>query len=107
MEQINELLDHSHINCRTAVFLTDLGEWTYFDSQHVSRVALTVFFYALQRIRELEDRIDLQKRQIKEIEEKVPRENICHLRLRKVKLEVKTIGGSLHYCNLRCSVLSD
>lgn len=28
-------------------------------------------FFALQRIRELEDRIDLQKRQIKEIEEKV------------------------------------
>lgn len=29
-----------------------------------------VFFFDLQRIRELEDRIDLQKRQIKEIEEK-------------------------------------
>lgn len=32
---------------------------------------LTTSVFALQRIRELEDRIDLQKRQIKEIEEKV------------------------------------
>lgn len=32
---------------------------------------LTATVFALQRIRELEDRIDLQKRQIKEIEEKV------------------------------------
>lgn len=37
---------------------------TYFDQ-------LTMSVFALQRIRELEDRIDLQKRQIKEIEEKV------------------------------------
>lgn len=44
-----------------------------------------VFFFDLQRIRELEDRIDLQKRQIKEIEEKVPRGNICLLRLRNVE----------------------
>lgn len=32
---------------------------------------LTTCVFLLQRIRELEDRIDLQKRQIKEIEEKV------------------------------------
>lgn len=32
---------------------------------------LTTSVFLLQRIRELEDRIDLQKRQIKEIEEKV------------------------------------
>lgn len=44
-----------------------------------------VFFFDLQRIRELEDRIDLQKRQIKEIEEKVPRGNVCPLRLRNVE----------------------
>lgn len=34
-------------------------------------VFVIMSFFALQRIRELEDRIDLQKRQIKEIEEKV------------------------------------
>lgn len=33
-------------------------------------------FFSLQRIRELEDRIDLQKRQIKEIEEKVHIQNL-------------------------------
>lgn len=61
--------------------------------KRVARVELTVSFFALQRIRELEDRIDLQKRQIKEIEEKVPGENICRVGLRKVEQEVKRTGG--------------
>lgn len=34
-------------------------------------INLTTLLLTFQRIRELEDRIDLQKRQIKEIEEKV------------------------------------
>lgn len=39
----------------------------------------TCVLISLQRIRELEDRLDLQKRQIKEIEEKVHVRLICVL----------------------------
>lgn len=38
---------------------------------------LTTSVFAFQRIRELEDRLDLQKRQVKEIEEKVHISVIC------------------------------
>lgn len=37
-------------------------------------IIMSVFLFLFQRIRDLEDKIELQKRQLKEIEEKV---NLC------------------------------